>query len=392
MVNILVESPSLIASVRVGVLQPLQPLEESGQCVLRYRNTADITKQDICWCDILIIVRGAEYATLKAAEAARIAGKFLIYFLDDDLLNIPQGLSSTYYYSDSRIREYIIQIIAMCNVLWAVNERILEKYGAYCSRRVLSRVPAKLLKRASPSEEEKLHVLYAGSADHNGLVQEKLSPAVRRVLQRYPDKVDFTFVGVEPKLSGVEGVKCYPYFDSYEVYQKVLLEGGFNIGLAPGFRTTFFSCKYFNKFIEYSTFGIGGIYENCPPFTDIVKDGENGILCGEAIDDWYEALCSVVEGKRDIARIARNAQDQLLRDFTPDAIARKLTEEIPELVSFASREVTSAEIRLPSMKRLYIEGRLGLYWRRYGIRMIFEVPRKAAEKIRSALRQKTSAQ
>ena len=392
MVNILVECPSLVASVRVGVLQPLQPLEESGQCALRYRNTADITKQDICWCDILIVVRGRECATLKTAEAAKSAGKFLIYLLDDDLLNVPEGLSTSGYYRDPKIRQNIPKIISLCQVLWAVNGRILEKYGVYCPRQVLSRVPVTILKDASPCQGEKLRFLYAGSMDNSALAQQKLAPAVRRVLQRYPDKADFTFVGADPKLGNLDGVKCYPYFDSYEAYQKVLLEGNFDLGLAPGNRNPFFSCKYYNKFTEYSTFGIGGIYEDCPPFTDIVRDGENGILCGETADDWYEALCGVIEGKWDIPRIARNAQEQIRRDFSPAAIARKLSEDIPELVSFHSPERKPEEIRLPSMKRFFWGERLKQYWRRYGIRMFFAVPRKATEKIWRALRQKTSAQ
>ena len=390
MVNILVECPSLIASVRVGVLQPLQPLQENGQCEIRYRNTIDIKRQDIRWCDILIIVRGSERMTLKAAEAAKAAGKFLIYYLDDDLLNIPDGISSTPYYRDPEVKGNIVKILSLCNVLWAVNRRILEKYSQWCSRTVLSRVPAKLLKDAKHVVQDKLHILYAGSVDHNGLVQEKLSPAVRRILQRYSDKVDFTFIGADPKLRGIDGVKCYSYFDSYDAYQKVLLDGKFDIGLAPGSRSPFFSCKYFNKFIEYSTYGIAGIYENCPPFTDIVKDGENGMLCGEESEDWYAALCSVIEGKRNIAQMVGNAQKLLLRDFTHDEIVRNLTADIPELVSYASRAVALREIHYLPMKWIYLEERLELYWRRYGILAVFAIPCKAVRKLWRYLRQKAS--
>ena len=380
----------MIASVRVGVLQPLEPFQESGQCEIRYRHTTQITRHDICWCDILIIVRGSESMTAEIARAAKAAGKFLIYFLDDDLLDIPSGIGSTDYYRDPGVQENIVHILSQCSVLWGVNRRILEKYGKWCPRTVLSRVPAKLLKNAGDILRDKIHVLYAGSSDHNDLAQQKLAPAVRRILESYSDRMDFTFIGADPKLRGVKGVKFYSYFDSYDAYQKVLQEGSFSVGLAPGFRTPFFSCKYFNKFIEYSTFGIVGIYDNCPPYTDIVIDGENGMLCAESSEDWYDVLRSIAEGERDISRMAINAQRLLERDFSSREIARKLAEDIPELIHYTSREIAVWQIHIKSMKWIYFTERLQICWRKYGVLSAFVLPFKAVRKIWRILWRKAS--
>lgn len=388
MTKILVECPSLIASVRVGVLQPLEPLAEHGKCEIRYRNTMDITRQDIAWCDVMVTVRGSEYPTLRAVQAAKEAGKFLIYFLDDDLLGIPGGYASSVFYSDPQIRQNIVQILEMCDVLWAVNQRILEKYGKWCPRTVLSKVPASLQKEIK--NNDKLHVLYAGSFDHNGMIQEKIAPAVRRILEEYPDKADFTFIGADPKLSGLKGVKYYSYFDSYDDYQRVLMEGCFDLGLAPGFRTSFFACKYFNKFIEYATRGIVGIYENCAPFTDIVQDGVNGILCEGSAEDWYAALRAVITGKHDLVQLGSNAQNLLLKEFAPEEIAQRLSADIPELVEYAAPPVRSGEIRIPPMKWIFIDERLRLHWRTYGILALLVIPMKAIRKVWRVLRQKVS--
>ena len=181
MANILVECPQKIASVRVGVLEPLCPLENAGLCQVRYRDTKELVREDIAWCDVLVCVRGCEYPTLRVVQAAKAAGCFLVYFLDDDLLCIPDGNVSTAYYRDNKIRVYLKKILRQCDVLWAVNERILDKYGSLCSRQILSAVPVKLL-RKPPLPGEKIHVLYAGSVDHSGLVREQLVPAIRRLL------------------------------------------------------------------------------------------------------------------------------------------------------------------------------------------------------------------
>ena len=55
-------------------------------------------------------------------------------------------------------------------------------------------------------------------------------------------------------------------------------ESNFNIGFAPLDNTYFANRKYFNKYIEYTKFGILGMYSNTMPYTLIVKDKENGIL------------------------------------------------------------------------------------------------------------------
>lgn len=383
MTKILVECPALIASVRVGVLLPLQPLQKCGQCEIQYRDTADIKKQDIAWCDIFITVRGSEYATLKAVEAAKAAGKFLIYFLDDDLLDIPVGMGSSAYYCDPIIKDYLVKIVSMCDVLWAVNPRILEKYGTWCSRRVLSKVPAQILKKAKHISGEKMHVLYAGSSDHNGLVQEKLAPAVRRILKDYSDRVDFTFIGANPKLQGVDGVTFYPYFDSYDAYQKVMLDGAFDVGLAPGYRIPFYSFKYFNKFIEYSQYGIAGIYENYPPYTDIVTDGQNGILCGETCDDWHQTILKIIEETIDTEELAVRAQGNVQCNFSAEQIANDLRHDIPELVEFQASVTRGQSIWLPPMKYCYVKERIRQLWRAHGILSFPIIIQKIFKKLRN---------
>ena len=54
--HILVECPALIASVQVGVLNALAPLE-GRICEVRFRETRRLKRKDIQWCDIFVCVR-----------------------------------------------------------------------------------------------------------------------------------------------------------------------------------------------------------------------------------------------------------------------------------------------------------------------------------------------
>lgn len=380
MSNILVECPQCIASVRVGVLEPLQYLGERALCKVRYRDTKQITCEDIAWSDVLICVRGCEYPTLRVVQAAKRAGRFIVYFLDDDLLHIPTGNASTKYYSDYKIQQNLTKILSLCDVLWAVNPRIIEYYRHWCSRTVLTRVPAKIV-RASPKVTDVIRIIFAGSVDHSALVQEKLSPAVTRLLSEFPGKVEFTFIGASPQLPEQRGLHLYSYFDSYDAYQELMISGNYSLGLAPSYDTSFYACKYYNKFIEYTSYGILGIYEAVPPYTDIVRDGENGYLCGGDAENWYRKIKKVVLNCHEIQEKTMTAQDELFRNFSHKKVSFELFAQLPELESFCAAKVGASEVYLPQMRWLFYQERIRLLIRMYGILACFVIAIKAVRKI-----------
>lgn len=378
--KILVECPAQIASVRVGVLEPLRPLEAAGLCEVRYRDTKEIRRADIVWCDVLVCVRGCEYPTFRVVQAAKKAGRFLVYFLDDDLLHIPRGNASTDYFSDNKIQVYLVKILSMCDALWAVNPLILEQYGVWCPRGVLSRVPAQL-QRTPPAPGEVIHTLYAGSVDHSRIVQELVVPAVRKILKDFPGRMDFMFIGADPNLKHTPGVSFHSFFDSYDAYRNFVLDGNFSIGLAPSRNTPFYACKYFNKFIEYTSCGIAGVYSDCAPYTQIVRNGENGLLCGDSWENWYAVLRTLLERPQLAADCAGAASVLVENGFRPDAVARDLQAALPELCSFQAQVLGAAQISLPPMSWVFYRERMYLLFRQYGFLAIFLLPGKACKVI-----------
>jgi len=378
--KILIECPQLIASVRVGVMEPLRFLVQEKRCELQYRDTKEITRKDLAWCDVLITVRGCEYPTLRIVQAAKRAGKFLIYFLDDDLLDIPRGNSSTDYYSDNTIKVNLTKILSECDLLWAVNQKVIEKYQKWCSRTVLSKVPAEP-QREPPQGEGVFHILYAGSVDHSGMAQEKLKPAVTKLLTKFPGELDFTFIGADLGIKNVWGVSYHPFYDSYDAYRKAVLDGGFSLGLAPAYHTPFYACKYYNKFIEYTQNGIAGLYEDCEPYTQIVRDGENGFLCRGEPEDWYARIEELFLSREKVREAAQEAEAQLREQFSYGSIGKALGKDIPELLEYRAPAIQEDAIVLPNMKQLFIEERIRLLWRIYGVAAIVVIPWKAVKMV-----------
>ena len=374
--NILVECPELISSVKIGVLDLLENKEE---CNIEFKRTSTITKHDILWSDVVISVRGCEKASLKIMESANRAGRYTIMFLDDDLINIPLNLDSTKYYNDKKLKKYILEILANCQILWAVNPRIIEKYSKYTIKKngVLGKVPMKI-EIEKKEWTEPVKVLYAGSIDHKQTLQKIISPVITKFDEIINKKIMFTFIGANPE---IEKTKHYNYFQDYESYKKFVIEGKFDIGLAPIETTEFYKSKYYNKFLEYTSIGVVGIYTDTEPYNLIIKDGINGFLCENNPEKWYLKIKKIIENPSKIAEILENAQRQVREDYNVDVVSNEILTLIPELIEYKAKEKNIKNIRLENIKLIFYMERIQLLMRIYGLKSIIVIPYKILKKI-----------
>lgn len=367
MTNILVECPALIPSVQVGVLNPLRPLEEAGLCKTRFLRTIKLTRKDIAWCDVYICVRGFESASLHWMSLAKKYRRVTVYFLDDDLLNIPKEAGSRAYFSDLVFRKCMVEMLALADVFWHVNAHLGEKYKPMVNGRlVLSRVPYECTD-VRPARYLPARVLYAGSTDHTETVRKYLSPAIRRICEEPRHKeVRFTFIGADPGLTGLDQVDFHPFFLDYDKYRDFVAQGGFQIGLAVVLDDDFYKCKYYNKYIEYTSIGAVGVYTRGEPYTLAIQDGMNGFLCDNSQDDWYRGIVTAIDSAEDRERCLNNARCDLLNNFTFSAVSSELISSIPELVDYAAPHMRWIPCFPYSPKMAFYFGRFHHQWRSIG--------------------------
>lgn len=374
--NILVECPELISSVKIGVLDLLENREE---CNVKFKRTNTITKHDILWSDVVISVRGCEKASLKIIESANRAGRYTIMFLDDDLINIPLNLDSTKYYNDKKLKKYILEILSNCKILWAVNSRIIEKYSEYTIKKngILGKVPMRI-EIEKKEWMEPLKVLYAGSIDHKQTLQKIIKPVIQKFDEIINNKITFTFIGANPE---IEKTKHYNYFQDYESYKKFVIEGKFDIGLAPIETTEFYKSKYYNKFLEYTSIGVVGIYTDTEPYNLIVKDGINGFLCENDPEKWYLKIKKIIENPSEISEILERAQKQIREDYNIETVSDEILTLIPELTEYKAKEKNIKNIRLENIKLIFYMERIQLLMRIYGLKSIIVIPYRILKKI-----------
>lgn len=369
--HILVECPELIVSAKLGVVDTLRPLVQNGTCDVEFVRTSEIKKKHIIWADIVITVRGWETMTLDILRQAKKAGRFIIYYLDDDLLHVPEESLAWEYYHSPRLQEGLKEMIGFSDVLWGVNKNIRDRYLHFGNGRWMeNKLPIQLSENIGEDVVgDTIKILYAGSTDHSILIREILVGAIRRICDEFGSRVEVTFIGANPEIHDCEQVKYIPFLKPYEAYREYVEAGGFQIGLAPARIDPFYACKYYNKYLEYASIGAVGIFTRTDPYLQIVEDRRNGILCDNTEQSWYEAMKELIENTELRKKCKQQGIAQIKADFDAERVAESLVMQCEELKTYRARKVLKREIKLKGSFSLYV-GRALLFWESRGIKAI----------------------
>ena len=301
-----------------------------------------VTLADFNWCDILITIRSNSLFDLEMSRLAKKNGKLHILFLDDDLL----GLSSNYGRYGVGIwpqRKKLLQEVLDCtDIILTSNPLLGKKYtsiGSVAEYVLINTAiaPEDLveLKDKAP-KNDKIKIVYYVNDGSSDMFELYIKPILPELSEKYGNRLSFTLMALKPDLTDVKCNMDINYIEhlNFKEFRNFLWREGFDIGIAPLVSGGFSQYKYFNKFIEYAIAGIPGIYSECPPYTYIIKDGVNGILCGGSSADWYSALCKLIDNKLLRERIKRNSKDQLKNEFAIEIIVSKLIMDYPQIITF----------------------------------------------------------
>ena len=371
--HILVECPELIVSAKLGVIDTLQELVRKGICDMQFVRTPEIRREHIIWADIVITVRGWERRTLDILRQAKKAGRFIIYYLDDDLLHVPKDALAWEYFSSPRLQEGLKEMIGLSDVLWGVNRNIKDKYLCFGNGRWMeNKLPIRMSQRINGSKKKTdgvTKILYAGSIDHSILIRETLARPIRQICREFGSSVEVTFIGANPEIHDCKQVRYIPFIKPYDDYREYVESEGFQIGLAPARIDPFYACKYYNKYLEYASIGAVGIFTRTDPYLQIVEDRINGILCDNTEQAWYEAIKELIENKELREKCKRYSIAQIKSDFDAEQVADSLLIQCKELKTYRAKEVSEQEIKLKGWISLYI-GRAQIFWESRGIASI----------------------
>lgn len=256
---------------------------------------------------------GEAYAAVLAR--ARAAGKPVIYELDDNLLALPRDHPDWRYHA--RARPAILRAAAeadavlvstepLAAVLRPLNARVHVWPNCWDEAVWPLRAPA-------PAPAQPVVIGYVGSHTHGADVAG-LGPALAELLARRPGQVRVRFVGGTPPPAEVRGRPEVAWerlvLPDYAAYARRMQSEQLDVAVAPLRDDGFNRCKSAIKYLEYAALGAAGVFSRLPPYTAVVRPGENGLLAGTA-EEWLAALTALVDDPGLRGRLALAAQADL---------------------------------------------------------------------------------
>lgn len=324
-----------------GLKEAYPILLRGTEVQVTFEKVENLSFAELNSADSILIVRETSFSLLYIVRIARKAGFFIGVFFDDDMLFPPKSVASIPWvrYSSKRC-------VKLADFVLSSNPHLAHKYAEISRFKrgcVLHTPVRKELINQIPKggNVSTVKIVYAAGPAHDVLFLNYIKPVLHKLDKRYGNQISLTFVGVKPDLSN----ETYSFKIDYkegmplEEYRKFMREQCFHIGLAPLNEDEFSSCKYFNKFIEYTIVGVVGIYTKCRPYTYVVRDRVNGFLADNTDEAWFKKICEAIDDKEKRLNCLETAIDYLKREHNVEVIKEKLLKELPELKTIRKKEI-----------------------------------------------------
>ena len=286
----------MIPSIRLCGHCQMEYLAQQGKVDYRAVQVMKLKGGDLNWADVVLLGRLDSWYEFRLTKRLHESGRYLIYLIDDDLLNIPLEISSAVHYGRKEIQGYIRSMMEMSDAILSPSALLLEKYAVNGRQAIRIEEPAIDPVPYRPHDPGKpVKIGFAGSIDRTGDIEHILKEALLQIKREYGERVEFAFFGGIPSFAKELDARCIPYCDDYDEYREKLNSLEWDIGLAPMPDTPFHACKHYNKFVEYAAAGVVGVFSDVMPYSRLREKGFEAQLVVNHAKAWTDALSSLIE-------------------------------------------------------------------------------------------------
>lgn len=268
--------------------------------------------------EILIFQRAFTCDFVKTLIRDNRQNKVIIYEMDDDLLNIPK--SNPVFEKYRSIKSKIIEMIRFADGVTVTTEYLKRKLLEYNKNVYVlpNLIDLKVWfpgRRQSKRKNSQLTIGYSGTITHEKDL-EIVIPLVKKIKDKYKDKVVFKFIGCIPsEFIGIEGIEYDRGGYEYKEYAQKLMNSGIDIALAPLEDNEFNRAKSNIKYLEYSISRIPGVYSDITPYSSSINSGVNGFLAKDDPTDWYKKTILLIENDKLRNDMVNNAFNDVVFDY-----------------------------------------------------------------------------
>ncbi|WP_311065996.1 glycosyltransferase family 1 protein [Halomonas sp. DWK9] len=240
---------------------------------------------------------------------------YVVYLIDDDIAAAADDatLPAAYRQRMAGIAKRQPSVLALCDEVVACSDALAARFsGLHANVSVLTPpliapLPTLAHFDEPPSVNSPWQIGFHGTRAHLQDLQH-ITPALWALLNVRQDIQCEVMLGKHTPLAlaslpntSTPDPLPWQAFRHYQASRRV------HIGLAPLLQTPFNEGKSFIKFLDITAMGGVGIYSNRYPYTEVVRHGENGLLVGDAPDEWRAALQQLINDPQTTANMARQA-------------------------------------------------------------------------------------
>lgn len=239
---------------------------------------------------------------------ARAGQQFLVYELDDDLLNVDHTSTEAHaFFSQPHIRENIARNASMASAVTVSTEPLAERMRVFNPNVhvVPNFIPAWLLDHTPPRNDGPVTIGWGGSGTHNMDFAEA-APQLRRFLDRNPH-TEFHAIGTDygtwMKLPQ-DRCRFTPWVADVEDFYRTI---DYDIAIAPLRPHVFNQSKSYIKYLETAALGIPMITSETGPYAEAIQHGVTGFLV-KRDHDWaayLRALTNDAEMRHEMGAAAK---------------------------------------------------------------------------------------
>ncbi|MFZ2268215.1 MAG: methyltransferase domain-containing protein [Azonexus sp.] len=292
--------------VDIRVRTPLKQWAKRHGGAVRVISIFEHTVADLQWADVIIFQRDAGEYILNLAKQLKVHGKKIVFEIDDFLLELPPFLAH-HEPAISRSRPYIVELIGMADALSVSTRKLGDQLGCYNKNiHVTPNYSQANAIHAQHSECSTESVTLVIASSDRVLVDMLVEP-LRLLQQKYACQV----IGIGPpgQYLASHGIEVQQYDNMpYEDFFRFLSLLANAIGVIPLDGSLFSSCKSPVKFFDYSMAGLPSVCSNVQPYSDVIKNGENGYLVDNETSGWISALEALIVQSELRVKVSENAR------------------------------------------------------------------------------------
>ncbi len=254
----------------------------------------------------------------KVVEWARASSKFVIYEIDDLLIQLPTEHPEHSYYEKARIG--MIDAMAQADAVIVSSRELVQvirkhNLNTWYLPNYLDDQIWDLTTKTKFRDSEKVIFGYMGGITKTHLPDlDMIVSVLIKMLNKYPDKFYLRFWGlVHPELLEHPNVEYIEEsFPNYSEFAQYFIKQECDVFIAPLRDNVFNRCKSSIKFLEYSALGVPGIYSMLPPYATDVVHGTNGFLASNP-KQWEECLIRLLSDRKLRSRMGQEARQTVIQ-------------------------------------------------------------------------------